>query len=136
MAVVNTSYLMYPSHPVLDKDDFFKSGIPEAPVLRKLDTIIKQILVVNDKQITLNILGENSGYRFDVLGSGSLKQDFTAQIYYVPKGKILDIYDHTTVGTGTPLVGFRNKKCMIRNFSVLLQTLHLEKLFNPLVSIL
>lgn len=133
---LDTSYLYKSVSPVLDKLDFFKNGTPEAPILRRLDQGIKRLLVVSDKYVLLSIIGENEGYRFDILGAGGLKEDFTAQIYYFPKTKGLDIYDHGTIGTGLPLVAFRNKKCVLKNYSILLQTLKFENMFNSLITLL
>ena len=134
MAGFSTHYLYQQSYPVENKEDFFKSGIKNAEKARKLDNIIRQTLQVSDKFLILNVINNGTGYRFDVLGSGSLKNEFTAQIYYIPDQGILDFYDHNTVGSGMPLCGFRDKKCVVKNYSVLLQTLKLENLFTPIVA--
>lgn len=128
------NYFYAEGAPVIDKDDFFNSGLPEAPTLRKLDSAIRRLFRVADKHLMLNILSGNSGYRFDILGSGPLKDGYLGQVFYIPQAGILDILDQP--GSGQPLLEYRNKKCVLKNCSEMLQIVNIESLFNSIVSAL
>ena len=130
--MINTDYLKLQVYPVKDKNDFFKSGIKEATTLRNLCSVCRRIFVVPDTGIKLSVVGESGIYRIDVY-DGNIRKSIIGRIYYIPNNRRLDVYDDNGE---IPLVAWKSKKCIWKNYSTLLQKVNLENLFLPLVSLI
>lgn len=130
--MINTDYLKLQVYPVKDKNDFFKSGIKEATTLRNLCSVCRRMFVVPDTGIKLSVVGESGIYRIDIY-DGNIRKSIIGRIYYIPNNRRLDVYDDNGE---IPLVAWKSKKCIWKNYSTLLQKVNLENLFLPLVSLI
>ena len=126
-------YLGLPEKLIEDKEDFYRSGIQEASRIRNLCTVCQRLFITNSRNIKLYLLGEKDIYRIDVFGSGT-RGKLISQIYYLPKQLRLDIFDGEN--PGEPLFMWKSKKCIYKNIPVLLDTIKVENMLLPLISIL
>jgi hypothetical protein len=126
-------YLGLPEKLIEDKEDFYRSGIQEASRIRNLCTVCQRLFITNSRNIKLYLLGEKDIYRIDVFESGTRKK-LISQLYYLPKQLRLDIFDGGN--PGDPLFMWKNKKCIYKNIPVLLDTIKVENMLFPLISIL
>lgn len=129
--MINNDYLQSQVSPIKDRNDFFKSGIKGATTLRNLCSVCRRIFIVPDTSIKLSVIGDSGIYRIDIY-DGSIRKTLIGRIYYIPNKRRLDIYDSDT---SIPLVAWKSKKCIWKNYSELLQKVNLENLFLPLVSL-
>ena len=67
--MLDLGYLGLPEKYIEDKDDFYRSGITEAPKIRSLCSTCQRIFVTRSSNIRLYLLGEKDIYRVDVFGS-------------------------------------------------------------------
>lgn len=126
-------YLGLPEKLIEDKEDFYRSGIQEASRIRNLCTVCQRLFITNSRNIKLYLLGEKDIYRIDVFRSGT-RGKLISQIYYLPKQLRLDIFDGGN--PGEPLFMWKSKKCIYKNIPVLLDTIKVENMLLPLISIL
>lgn len=126
-------YLGLPEKLIEDREDFYRSGIQEASRIRNLCTVCQRLFITNSRNIKLYLLGEKDIYRIDVFGSGT-RGKLISQIYYLPKQLRLDIFDGGN--PGDPLFMWKSKKCIYKNIPVLLDTIKVENMLLPLISIL
>lgn len=130
--MINTDYLKLQVYPVNNKNDFFKSRIKGVTTIRNLCSVCRLIFVVPDTGIKLSVIGEAGIYRIDIY-DGNIRKSTICRIYYTPSNRRLDIYDNNEE---IPLVAWKSKKCIWKNYSPLLQKVNLENLFLPLVSLI
>ena len=131
--VPNLNYLGLPEKLIEDKEDFYRSGVQEASRIRNLCSVCQRLFVTNSQKIKLYLLGEKDIYRIDVCSSG-VKGKLISQIYYLPKQSRLDIFDGGN--PETPLFMWKSKKCVYKNIPILLDTIKVETILVPLLSIL
>lgn len=131
--IPSLDYLGLPEKLIEDKEDFYRSGIQEASRIRNLCTVCQRLFITNSRNIKLYLLGEKDIYRIDVFGSGT-RGRLISQIYYLPKQLRLDIFDGGN--PEAPLFMWKSKKCVYKNIPVLLDTIKVENMLLPLISIL
>lgn len=124
-------YFGLPEKMVEDKDDFYKSGIPEATKIRNIITTAQRLFVTSSRNISLSII-EGSCYKMCVYGSAGTNKSLISTLYYIPKEYRLDIYDGS--GLETPLFVWSQKQCIIKNVGSVLGALRVETLLMPLVA--
>lgn len=128
---LNFNYLSFPRKLIEDKKDFYNSGIQESSKIRNLCNICQRIFVTNSKNISLYLVGEKDIYQIDVFNN---KKKLIATIYYLPKQMRLDLYDGEN--DSMPLFCWKSKQCIYKNISILLETIKVENILSPLLSIL
>lgn len=126
-------YLGLPEKLIEDKEDFYRSGIQEASKIRNLCTVCQRLFITNSRNIKLYLLGEKDIYRIDVFEGGT-RGKLISQVYYLPKQFRLDIFDGGN--PGEPLFMWKSKKCIYKNIPVTLDTIKVENMLLPLISIL
>jgi hypothetical protein len=124
-------YLYLPGKLIEDREDFYRSGIKEASKIRNLCTICQRLFVTTSKKLNLYILGDKDVYRIDIHNK---EGRLIAQVYYLPGQMRLDLYDGDD--PRMPLFMWKSKKCVYKNIPVLLDTIKVETLLVPLISIL
>lgn len=129
--MLDLGYLGLPEKYIDDKDDFYRSGITEAPKIRSLCSTCQRIFVTRSSNIRLYLLGEKDIYRVDVFGGD---KRLIAQLYYLPKQFRLDIFDGEN--PESPLFIWKSKKCVYSGVQKILKTIKVETLLLPLVSVL
>lgn len=129
--MLDLGYLNLPEKYIEDKDDFYRSGITEAPKIRSLCSTCQRIFVTRSSNIRLYLLGEKDIYRIDIFGGD---KRLIAQLYYLPKQFRLDIFDGEN--PMSPIFIWKSKKCVYSGVQKILQIVKVETLFLPLVSVL
>lgn len=123
-------YLGLPSKYIEDKDDFYRSGIPEASKIRNLITTCQRLFIAPSSGINLYLLGEKDIYAIEVFDHKTL----VCKLYYLPKQLRLDFFDGGDLST--PLFMWKSKKCVYKNIPISLDKTKAESLLLPLLSIL
>lgn len=123
-------YFGLPEKMIEDKDDFYKSGIPEATKIRNIITTAQRLFVTPSRNIGLSII-EGGCYKISVYGSGT-KKSLISTLYYIPKEYRLDVYDGE--GLEVPLFVWSQKQCVVKNVGTVLGALKVETLLMPLVA--
>ncbi len=135
--MMGVQYLYYNVSPIPQKDSFLQeSAIPGIASLRKIIGEVRRMLIIPDKQLYLFALGDHiDGFRIDAYG-GRQEKDLIMRVYYLPGEKVFDIWDpESVVGSGMPLLGWRDKKLIFKNYSSLLQAIKVENLFSSLIAV-
>lgn len=128
---LNFDYITLGYSQITDIQDFYKTKLPEIPNIRSLIGGCSRLFKIPQRNISLAISrneGKDKIYRLGLENSG---KEVIGIIYYIPSERRLDIYD---TDPRIPLVVWKNKRCVWKNYSELLGKLGLEKLFQPLIS--
>lgn len=124
----------YLSHRrVEDKDDFYSSGLPICSKIRNLCTICQQVFITNSNQVDLYVLGDTKDISFMINILDAKGKRIVAQLYYIPNEYRLDLYDGDN--SSYPIFVWKSKKCIQKNIPVCLETIGVEKMLQPLISI-
>ena len=115
---------------VSDKQDFFRTALPEISKLRTICSSCANLFKVPQTNISIAI-SKNEGDKTYRIGVESKQAGIIALIYYIPSEARLDIYDSDPK---TPLIAWKNRRCVFKNYSELLKVLNLDKLFQPLIT--
>lgn len=129
---LNYDYLTYGFMEISDLQDFYKTNLPEIPKLRTLIGGCSRLFKVHSRNISVAISkteNSNKVYRLGIYSQD--KTTVLGLIYYIPEEGRIDVYDSNP---RIPLVCWKNKRCVWKNFSELLQRLGLEKIFQPLIT--
>lgn len=130
MKRINYWYFGLPEKIVEDKEDFYKSGIPEATKIRNIITTAQRLFVTSSRNIQLFII-EGGCYKIRVYGSGTGKS-LISTLYYIPKEYRIDMYDGTSMES--PLFVWSQKQCVVKNVGTVLSALKVDTLLMPLVA--
>ena len=116
---------------VASKADFFKNRLPETPILRKLYDSVKLTFGLPTDRVIISVAEGKRYYKLTLL-STDIKKYTIGEIYFLPEIKGLDIFipDNPNV----PLLQWRNKKPVWKNYSTLLDMVGLDKLFGKLIN--
>lgn len=128
---LQTNYLDFGYSVVSDIQDFYKTGLTEIPSIRSLISGCSRLFRIPQRNISLAISRNEGKDKIYRLGLEDSEKGIIGIVYYIPKEKRLDIYD---MDPRIPLMVWKNKKCVWKNCSDLLERLNLEKLFQPLIS--
>lgn len=123
------NYLVFQFMEITDKADFYKTSSPEITKLKNLVSGCTRIFKVPDKNILVSV-SKTEGEKVYKLEIIDQKKVSVGIVYYIPKEIRLDIYD---TNPQVPLVCWKNKRCVWKGFSDLLQRLDMERLFQPLI---
>jgi hypothetical protein len=125
----NLDYLNYGYMVVSDKQDFFKTNLVEITKLKVLLNSCSTLFKIPQKDISVAVSKtDDKVYR---VGIEDKKLGVIGLLYYIPKERRLDLYDSDP---RVPLMSWKNKKCIWKNYSNLLGKLNIEKLFQSLIS--
>ena len=131
--MLSTSYNYLNFARVKDMNDLFKSNLPEIPKVKSLIDNSCLLFSLPSNKVLLNVAEGERVYRIDLLSLGVNKAIFGI-LFYVPLNRQLDIYtaDDPTI----PIIQFKNKKAVWKNFSTLLDRAGLERIFDKLSNII
>lgn len=125
----NLDYLNYGYMVVSDKQDFFKTNLVEITKLKVLLNSCSTLFKIPQKDISVAVSKtDDKVYR---IGIEDRKLGVIGLLYYIPKERRLDLYDSDP---RVPLMSWKNKKCIWKNYSNLLGKLNIDKLFQSLIS--
>lgn len=130
MEQLSFDYMLDKYMLVSDKQDFFRITLPEISKLRTLCSSCANLFKVSQTNISIAVSKreENKVYR---LGIESKQSGVIALLYYIPSEGRLDLYDSDP---NTPLIAWKNRRCVFKNYSELLKILGIDKLFQPIIS--
>lgn len=129
----NNNYLGMKYAMVADKADFFKSNLPEMIQVRSLYEAIKLLFDLSSERVQIETVEGARIYRYTLL-SPTVQRNVLGWIVYIPLEKRLDIY--TVRDFNTPLIQYRNKRPVWKNYSMMLDRAGFDKLFNRLLNVI
>lgn len=126
------SHAMMPNTTVSDKEDFFRSGLPEMHSLKSLINVSSRLFKIPTTNIILSVVDEIPRvYCLTLLGASVQKLPF-GKIYYLPLQKKLEVYDMEN--PNIPLHVWVKKKIQFSRTSMLQQKAETHKSFDSLVN--
>lgn len=124
-------YVVYNYSLVTNKNDFFRTSHPEISKLRTLHNSCSTLFRVPHNSISIEMSMQDSSPKvYKLIISNRLVGIFCV-LFYIPKEARLDIYEPTMAA---PLIAWKGRRCVWKNYSELLKILNLEKLFQSLVA--
>lgn len=128
------SHAMMSNTTVFDKDDFFRSGLPEMHSLKSLINVASRLFKIPTTNIILSVVDEIPRvYCLTLLETSVQKLPF-GKIYYLPLQKRLEVYDMENINT--PLHVWVKKKIQFSRTSMLQQKTETHKCFDSLINTL
>ena len=118
---------------VTDMTEFYKEKLEEIPRIRSFINQIKLTFSLPTDRVILEVAEGERIYRITLLTTDVKRQVFGFMIY-VPSNRQLDIYDVSD--QDIPLIQFRSKKAVFKNYSHLLDKAGLDTLFLKLSNVL
>ena len=132
MANFDFSHALMNTTSIVDKEDFFRSGLPEMTSLKSLMTVASRVFKIPTTGIVLGVLDDMPRvYCISLFESASLKVSL-GKIFYLPVQKRLEIYD--LENSSVPLYMWIKKKIQFSRTSTLEQRVESHKIFNALVN--
>lgn len=129
-----TNYLGMKYAKVSNKADFFKGGPPEMIQVKNLYEAIKILFNLPSDRVEIEVVESGARiYRF-TLFNPQVTKNVLGWVVYIPFQNRLDIY--TIRDFKTPLIQFRNKKPVWKNYSIFLDRAGFDKLFNKLINVI
>lgn len=128
MLSVNYQYLKFSR--VLDLNDFYKSKLPEIIKIRSVIDNIKLLLAVSNNRLILEVAEGERIYKITVL-TPDVKKIPYAYFAYIPKDNRFDVFN---ADSNIPVIQWKNKKPVFKNYSMLLDKMGLDKLFTKIVN--
>jgi hypothetical protein len=125
MKKLDFNYFQGSTKDIPDKEDLFKSGIPEASKLRSMIYTLQRLFKTQVKDIKLSLIDDYC-FRVDVGNKTTL--------FYIPGEQRLDLYDFGNLQT--PLLVWFRKQVVINNLGPTLESLNVSSLFLPIISYL
>lgn len=128
--MLDTSYLSYPFAIVPRLTDFYRDSgtLPEIPIVRNLINAIKSVFKVPANRVQLWVGQGIRAYRFDIYDNSKMS---IASIVYLPETKRLDLFDNM-ISSDIPLIQWKNKRMMSKNYSTMADMVGYGKLFQPI----
>lgn len=132
MAGFDFSHSQMNATTVFDREDFFRSGLPEMSSLKSLVNVASRIFKIPTSNIILGVLDDIPRvYCLTLLETSVQKLPF-GKIFYLPLQKRLEVYDMEN--TAVPLHVWVKKKIQYSRTSLLEQKVDSHKGFEPLVN--
>lgn len=132
MAFLSNNYLMLPFSEVVDINDFMKSKLPEMNQVKGLYDNIKLLFNLPGSNIALFCSEGERIYKYMVLAQDLYKTPL-GWFYYIPAQKRLDLYSPDS--PSIPILQWKNKKPVFKNYLSIFDRVGLDKLFSKLVNI-
>ena len=130
---ISFEYLIYGYLLVSDKQDFFRSTNPEISKLRTILSSCSNLFKVPQSNISIEVSNNEVGNRVYKLNVNNRRDGLICTLYYIPGQGRIDIFDQDL---SSPLIAWKNRRCVWKNYSKLLMVLNFDKLFQPLIAVL
>lgn len=132
MAKFDFSHSYMNMSPVADKDDFFRSGLPEMVSLKSLISVSSRIFNIPTTNVILGVFEDLPRvYCLDLLEQSVNKTSF-GRIFYLPLKKRLEIYDSENLNV--PLYVWVKKKVQFSRTTILEQKVESHRRFDALIN--
>ena len=114
--------------------EFYKdsSKLQETIKIRAIVDGIRNSFKVPQSKVKLSVAQGARIYKFDISNPKQIKDQIIAAIYYLPELNRVDLYDYM-ISPDIPLIQWRNKKVVFKNYSMLADMAGYDKLFQPIV---
>lgn len=120
--------------PVQDKDDFFRSGLPEMSSLKSLINVASRLFKIPTTNIILSVVDDATRvYCLTLLESSVQKLPF-GRLFYLPLLKRFEIYDMEN--PNVPVHVWVKKKIEFSRTTMLQQKAESHKVFEALINTL
>ena len=134
MKALNFSHVQLPTTPVQDKDDFFRSGLPEMPTIKSLINVTSRLFKIPTTHVILSVVEEiERVYCITLLDNSVQKLPF-GKLYYMPLLKRFEVYDMENINV--PLHVWIKKKLEFTRTSILQQKAETHKSYLALINCL
>lgn len=128
------SHSMMSNTTVFDREDFFRSGLPEMHSLKSLINVASRLFKIPTTNIILSVVDDIPRVYCLTLLENSVQKLPFGKIYYLPLQKRLEVYDMEN--PSVPLHVWIKKKIQYSRTSMLQQKTETHKSFDPLVNTL
>ena len=128
------SHSMMSNTTVFDREDFFRSGLPEMHSLKSLINVASRLFKIPTTNIILSVVDDIPRVYCLTLLENSVQKLPFGKIYYLPLQKRLEVYDMEN--PSVPLHVWIKKKIQYSRTSLLQQKTETHKSFDPLVNTL
>lgn len=126
-------YITYNYSLVINKNDFFRTSHSEISKLRTLHNSCSTLFRVPQNAISIEMSMQEGTSKVYKLTISNRPVGIFCILFYIPKETRLDIYDPFS-SSGTPLIAWKGRRCVWKNYSELLKILNLERLFQSLIA--
>lgn len=118
---------------VVDLPDFYKSKLPEIVKVRSLIDSCKLLFKLPGDRVILEVSESDRIYKI-TLQNPDIKRTLLGVIVYLPLQNRLDLFlpDNLEI----PLIQWKNKQVVHKNYSMLLDRAGMDKLFSRLVNVI
>jgi hypothetical protein len=114
-------------YPVKNIVNLFQTGLKEMVSARNIMTTARRLLRISEKDTQVFLIGEHAEILKMVF---SEKNTDIFWLYYIPKTRRIDFYDHEGL-----IAAFEKKQCISSRCTDGLQRLGFEDIFMPLVTL-
>ena len=130
---ISFEYLAYNFMFISNKQDFFRTSNPEISKLRTVQSTCSNLFKVPQNNISIEVSDNDAGNKVYKLIIDSRQLGLICVLYYIPGQGRIDIYDQDPT---MPIVAWKNRRCVWKNYSKLLTVLNFDKLFQPLIAVI
>lgn len=131
--LLETSYNSAMFSQVTDLSDFFSTNLPEMKILKAIYNAIKLTFKTVEGRIIMQCAEGSRIYKLTIL-TNDVHRYPIGWLVYIPLQKRLDLYMQDS--PHLPLIQWKNKKPVFKNYSELLDKAGLDKIFANIVNIL
>ena len=129
--LLNINYNSLVFSEVKDNADFFNTKLPEIINIKALYGSIKLSLKIPEGKLVIFCAEGERVYKIVVLSNDIHKYPI-GWFVYIPQQKRLDLY--TLSSSEIPLIQWKNKKAVFKNYDLLLDMAGLDKVFTNIVN--
>lgn len=130
--MLNLNYNLCAWSQVPDVSDFYKSGLPEVKRVRAIVDSVKILFGLPANRIVLEVAEGKNYYRIAALTNDIHKVPF-GWFVYLPGYDRLDLY--SLESPGMPIIQWKNKKVVYKNYYSVLAKAGVEKIFDRVVNV-
>lgn len=118
---------------VTDTADFYRTQLKEVTRIHAIIDSIKMLFHVPGNAIKLFVAEGERVYKI-IFYSSSLDKVPLGWFVYLPLEERIDLYD-SVQSSEIPYIQWKNKKPVFKNFAGLLDTVHIERLFDSIIKV-
>lgn len=131
--MLSTNYNLLQFSIVTDRSEFFKSTkLAEVTKIRAMVDSLKILLHLPANAIDIMVSEGDRVYKL-IIHSASINREILGWFVYVPLKNQVDLYDSTN--GDIPLVQWKNKKVAFKSYSMLLDAVGVNKLFEKVINV-
>ena len=129
--MLNIQYNLLNYSQVINTADFYRGTYTELSRIRSIVDSLKMLIHIPGNAIKIFVAEGERIYKI-VFYSSSLDKYPLGWFVYLPLENRIDLYD-AVQSTEMPYIQWKNKKPAFKNYAGLLETVHVEKLFDSII---